>query len=1372
MRRAALILVAILALVAAAIPAGLWWLARTDAGRSFVAQQVAGVSPASGLKFKVGRIDGDLLTRFSLVDVQVYDLDGLLLTAPLVDVAWQPRQLLGNSIAIDDLRVPSARMLRMWRINPSDPDEPLLPDIDIRIDRLTLGALTLEPALAGRRTVLSANGKADIRDGRVLLDLVTSSDRADRLTLRADAEPDRDRFDLAARLTAPAGGLVTTMAGLAKPLALSLDGAGRWSDWRGRAIATLGGARALDLSITQARTLTRVRGNLFPPALLTGQPAALLGPTLAIEADATIADRAIEGRFAATATSLRLSGGGGFDIDANRFRALAVELRADRPAALYPGLSGSALQLRARLDGPRAAPEFTLNATAASLRYKGMGADGLRLSASGTADLSRALTIPVDVGVTRLVGLPANVAALAANPRLLATLRWDKGTLSSQDIRLTTAAARATASGNFTPATGRYAGTLRAQVDRYAVPQLGSIAATLTASVASTGKGPPAIRGALDARALTLANAGVRDFLGGLPTLSIAFAPAADGSIRFSDGRLTAPKLTLANTTGSFNPSTGRFTISTAGRSADYGPLTLVAEGTPAQPRATLTLARPGFGFGITNLVAVIEPVGNQFAITARGQSPQGPLDGRVRILPSPLTLDIDRFALAGLTASGRLAATAAGPFAGTLAINGRGLDADLTLSARGRVQAVAVDARANGARIPLDTPISIANGQANATILLFPGAPHIIGGFNATGIRIGEIALTRASGRANLVGQRGNALLSLAGANTDGTPYSADLGVTALATGYRVGLTGAIGRLPLRLAQPAEIDRVPGGFALRPARLLLPKGQVDVQGEWAARRSLRARLSGVDLSIATLADPELRLGGALSGDIDLALAPGADLPTGRVRLNVVRLTRAGLTTVSAPIDVAFAADATASGIVAGATLANGNTPLGRARVTLDPGPGEDAVARLMSGTLAGGIRYNGPAEALWALSAIEGQELEGALALGADVSGPVRQPAITGIARGRNLTYSNNATGTVISNLQLDSRFTGSRFELLSLTGTAGKGSLSAKGGASLDNGSLSVDIGATLDNARLANSELIAATLSGPLRLSGSAGRYALTGDLRLLEARTKLVRSNSAAIPVIAVRRKGEVRVPDADSLSPGRIALDVAVKADNNIFVEGMGLESEWRTDMRLRGTPAAPELLGTAQVVRGTFEFAGREFTLKRGRIGFNGAPLDSSLDIQAETIADTITATVAIAGSAKAPSVNFSSVPTLPQDEVLARLLFGTSVADLSLTEAVQLATAVASLQGGGGLDPVGKLRRAAGIDRLKLLGEDKASGRGPSLAVGKRLSRNVYVEVTTDSEGNAATQVQLSLSRVLSLLAQVGSFNRNSVNLRYSRDY
>ena len=166
-------------------------------------------------------------------------------------------------------------------------------------------------------------------------------------------------------------------------------------------------------------------------------------------------------------------------------------------------------------------------------------------------------------------------------------------------------------------------------------------------------------------------------------------------------------------------------------------------------------------------------------------------------------------------------------------------------------------------------------------------------------------------------------------------------------------------------------------------------------------------------------------------------------------------------------------------------------------------------------------------------------------------------------------------------------------------------------------------------------------------------------------------------------------------------------------------------------------------------------------------------PANPSLDIAANADATGLNATIRVTGPAQKPEIAFTSVPALPEDELLSRLLFGTSITNLSAPEALQLAAAVAALQNGkGGLSPINAVRRAAGLDRLRILPADPQTKAGTAVAVGKYITRRFYAEIITDGAGYSATQVEFQVTRWLSVLSSLSTLGRQSANLRVSKDY
>jgi translocation and assembly module TamB len=161
-------------------------------------------------------------------------------------------------------------------------------------------------------------------------------------------------------------------------------------------------------------------------------------------------------------------------------------------------------------------------------------------------------------------------------------------------------------------------------------------------------------------------------------------------------------------------------------------------------------------------------------------------------------------------------------------------------------------------------------------------------------------------------------------------------------------------------------------------------------------------------------------------------------------------------------------------------------------------------------------------------------------------------------------------------------------------------------------------------------------------------------------------------------------------------------------------------------------------------------------------VGFTGTGVqrkpDPTLDFAAETTAAGVTAKLGVTGFASAPKIALGSTPELPQDEVLARLLFGVSVKELSPLQIVQIAQAVRTLSGsgGGGPNPLLKAQKGLGLDRLSVSGGDAKSG--PSVEAGRYVSERVYVGARQSTAGATQARVQVDLTRRLKVETSVGS--------------
>src|SRR5438094_104660 len=85
-----------------------------------------------------------------------------------------------------------------------------------RIDRLDIG-----PQVGGQPRSGSLHGKADVHSGRALIELAAVlNNGGDRFAFGLDAEPDRNKFDVVARVVSPGNGLVPAIIGTKRAIKL------------------------------------------------------------------------------------------------------------------------------------------------------------------------------------------------------------------------------------------------------------------------------------------------------------------------------------------------------------------------------------------------------------------------------------------------------------------------------------------------------------------------------------------------------------------------------------------------------------------------------------------------------------------------------------------------------------------------------------------------------------------------------------------------------------------------------------------------------------------------------------------------------------------------------------------------------------------------------------------------------------------------------------------------------------------------------------------------------------------------------------------------------------------------------------------------
>ena len=449
--------------------------------------------------------------------------------------------------------------------------------------------------------------------------------------------------------------------------------------------------------------------------------------------------------------------------------------------------------------------------------------------------------------------------------------------------------------------------------------------------------------------------------------------------------------------------------------------------------------------------------------------------------------------------------------------------------------------------------------------------------------------------------------------------------------------------------------------------------------------------------------------------------------------------------------------------------------------VTASAAPLQLAVNR--TEPMSGEITLQGQIRSIWDLVLGGERSLAGVVDGQATLAGSINDPRVDGylnIDRGR---FEDSGTGVILHDLTLRTQFDTDTARILTFTATDGRGGeagqVTGEGVLGLRTGSAS-NLTLQLTDFRVIQTDLATARASGPIRVERSAdGAISLVGALNVSEAvisADDLPNSSDVVeLDVIEINRPGGLEdeveeTAEERSARRSRSAFNVDVRLTSNgggVFIEGRGLDVEMSLNAHVTGSLSAPNLSGTARVIRGDYQFGGRRFTFEPGgTVTLSTEADDIRLDLAAVREDPTLTARIVVRGTAARPVITLSSTPALPQDEILSQVLFGRSASQLSPIEAAQLASSVAALAGGGGFDVVGNLREFAGLDRLSFGGD----ASGMTVAGGKYIGDDLYFEVIGGGEAGAAVQVEWRARRNISVVSRVGADGDARLYVRWRR--
>lgn len=1349
-------------------------------GSQFLADRIAALVSTDNRQITLSGTGPLLSSPFTIERVTVADSDGVYASVEDLSLDWTPRDLIRKRFTAERISAEQVTVSRAPLLSTEpqpETDEPFSLPVEIDIATIDLPSIGIGAALAERDLALSAQGSLTIVGETI----------ASRLTATRLDEPGNNAVvdllyapnDNQLRLNLdyqepPAGPLGHRLQLPGQPaLAIEVEGDGPLDDWAGQIIASLNGDRTITVDATHrlaadgTRTLTAQGGGLFagllPPELrdiFAGETAIDLAATLGTDGSVSID----KGRF--TTASAEVTAAGRYDPNGQNDLRLSARATGD-PIGITsqsPDFTGG-LKLRTldfTLTGPAAAAALSARADLAEVTVPQGTLTDIVLTAESRSFNIAGLAGPVqiDLSVQGTDIRDPQIRQYVRGPlTLTAPLDVSRGAVAFEGLVFDSNGLDLQGAGRYALDTNGFSGRLNLAV----VPELL----------------PPAIGNLLDAPA----------------TLSARVDFAAPRAVALREIDLVTD---IGRAQGSLSlDQEGIITTDLTGQLRDLGlfvervqapaSFNLSASGPLDAVEATVNLAveqGEAAGYRIDDLALQLEGVADRAApsgnLTVTGQIDGEPVDakaqlssaeGRTRvdaldlaIGPNRLNgaLDLGRDFLPNGDVSfdfpdlGLLAALAGQTIGGDL-------KGEVSLTSRDRK--LAADVEASGSTITQGT-LTITDPRVDLTVsdvaaLAAEGtvrAASIASGAN----RLETVAVdfTRSGSETDfdLSGQYDNAPVVLRGAlgqNPDGLAIAVS------------ELRAAPRGIALALSAPTSVRIADGQVSIAETVISAGSGRVALSGTAGERLDLTADIRALPASLAAPFAPQLAPEGTISGTVTVGGSPSA--PVADYRLDwqgaaIAQTRAAGLTPLGITANGRFenqnlTLDSRISG--GGIGLTAGGS------VSLQNGPGLD-------------IRVQGevPLSAANGQLSAQGLVAEGTASVNLTIGGTGSEPRITGTVSTSGARVVDVRRNLAIEQITTTVNLTGSRAEIGSLTGNfATGGRVSASGFIDIASSGLPADLTINLDQTVYVDGNTVTSTADGRLTLTGQLlNGPTLAGTINLSRTSITLSESRPASLQALdiehrnappAVLRQLPDEKPAEGRSSSAPIGLNLTISSPTQTFVRGRGIDAELGGTITLTGTAAAPVVTGAFELRRGRMQILTRRLEITEATITFGG-DLVPLLDLEATTNSGDATIVIRLTGLASNPQVSFTSTPALPQDEILAQLIFGQSLSRLSPLQIAQLADAAAQLAGGRGTSLFQSLRSTLGIDDLDISTDETG---GTSISAGKYLNDRTYIELEQSGSGGAKATINLDIGRGLKLKGEAGGSGAGG-GIFYEKEY
>jgi translocation and assembly module TamB len=1370
--------------VFAALIAGLVWIGVSPAAQTALVRKIASMASTPDQTLAIGDVSGLLSGHLKIATVDISDTGGVFASAKDLALEWHPLALVTWHFKADTLSVAALSVDRKpvtTQTSQTSSSTFSLP-IPVAVQKIEAPSIMLGKALFQRQTHLSLSGSLNaeaeaISINAALTDLDTGTSSA---IIDLAYAPQDNILRLNGHLQEDKDGIVATLLQLPDrgPLDIKIDGDGPLSDWNGTLLASVSQKQILNLKGHHALAQSGLHGiivsgggavdKLLPPFLQQS----FAGDTLLdvnVDYDPAGIFRINTGTLATGA--FRLVANGSYDLTGTSNLSMALQETAAGFTLGLPLKEGDATVritgANLSLAGPATGLKLDASARVATLDTPQMQASDIVLNLTGASldAINRLGTVQTEITVGGSHFVNANLErGIKAPLTLRGPVQIAAANIKTDAIELESTAAGGTASIDY----DRDSGAMTSDFKLFVVP------AVLPDAVAERFDGTIGLSGKLDMATrdqIALSNLALKS-----STLD------ATGSLSLEAGVLAA------HISGSV-PDIARLSQTTSGQ-ADF---TLEASG---------TLAAPAIKAGITMSSAVLagrELTGLDVAFdgTLDPAAPKGNLNATGTIDAQPISIVADLQSADGaislssidakiganlLQGSANLSAdqTASGTFTFDFpqiellaALAGQQADGDLagSIVLSGTRDAPGLKLKATGSSLTLTSltakTTDVDMTISNLTTLAMSGNLKV--GSLAQGSQVLSglvLNFTRPDNQTtfDLSGTYDNAPLAMTGSlATDANATRLDI----------TSLSAKPKGIALALQDPTSLSLAKGAVAFKNIVVKAGNGSIRLDGSAGANLNVSATLTALPASLANAFSPTLGAEGTMGGTVTVTGTTGSPVVAYKLLWNgaaVAQTRQAGITPLSVTADGRMANEKL--DITTQISGGGGIKMTGSGSMALS---GSKSLSFSASGSL--------PFDTLASRLASSGYTMTGTANFSATIAGTMTAPAITGQVTTQGARLVDVRRNLAINNLKATLSIRPDVVTITQMQGSLGdKGLINVSGTVGITAGSsFPADLSVKMTDATYTNGTLITANLGGDLSIKGPLLlNPVLSGTITLRNASITVPEKMPASLSSIRIEHKNASTAVNSQSAKlekttrstssgGGGMGLDLTLNAPSQLFVRGRGIDAELGGTLTLSGTAQNPRATGGFKMLRGRLSILGKRLDFSSGSVGFGGN-LTPTLDFVATSTADTTTITVEVVGTASDPSVSFSSSPSLPEDEVLAQLIFGRSLTALSALQIAKLADAVAQLNGGGTGSLFDKLRSGLGVDDLDILTDDTGN---TEIKAGKYINDKTYLEVQQGgADGAGKATINLDIGAGVKLQGGVGSNGSGNAGIFYEKEY